>query len=105
MLPRQEVYTVCSERHMLAIDYIKECEQAWIGKTVIARRDSDTLFHPGEFVPSTMMVHVVSVHACRRGYRNGRQQSSIRDTMERWYHTATGTYSQAVDSIIFGALS
>ena len=45
-----------NERHTLAVDFIKESERAWVGKTVIARRDSDALFHPGELCPTILCI-------------------------------------------------
>lgn len=47
-LLRHEVYGVSPSNHAAIVGYIHQQEQSWLGKAVVARRDSDGVYYPGE---------------------------------------------------------
>jgi hypothetical protein len=50
ILPRHEIYSTTHEKYQTATEYIKMKEKSWIGKPVIAHRQTDHLFHPGVII-------------------------------------------------------
>ena len=47
-LPRQEVYHLAPAKHSDDVRYLRRREEAWVGQAVLARRDKDGLYVPGE---------------------------------------------------------
>ena len=47
LLPRQEVYHLPPLAATAAVLYLQQQEGAWLGQTVVARKDSDGFYYPG----------------------------------------------------------
>ena len=61
-----------NETHELAVQYIRQCERAWVGRPVIAKRDSDGMFHPGKQCTrcsERSSLSCVTTCVCRCGHR------------------------------------